>query len=247
MSDEMFRDLFFSNPFRDSGFGDSETARNFGVSNEILGTPMSSCGSLSSSDAGAEEDGSGKEKEKAMKDMEDGGESSKAAGKAKKKETEPRFAFMTKTEIDHLEDGYRWRKYGQKAVKNSIFPRSYYRCTTPNCGVKKRVERSFQDPSIVITTYEGQHNHPIAAMLRGNLSAAAAFPPSMLAPMPVVGGAGFLPKPLSDPSGNSQVVGGDGYVYSQSSFGYPYNEQQSEYGVLQDIFPSPSSFFNRQS
>lgn len=30
---------------------------------------------------------------------------------------------MTKSEVDHLEDGYRWRKYGQKAVKNSPFPR----------------------------------------------------------------------------------------------------------------------------
>lgn len=36
---------------------------------------------------------------------------------------QPRFAFMTKSEIDHLEDGYRWRKYGQKAVKNNNFPR----------------------------------------------------------------------------------------------------------------------------
>jgi len=41
----------------------------------------------------------------------------------KKREREPRFAFMTKSEVDHLEDGYRWRKYGQKAVKNSPFPR----------------------------------------------------------------------------------------------------------------------------
>jgi hypothetical protein len=40
-----------------------------------------------------------------------------------KKQREPRFAFMTKSEVDHLEDGYRWRKYGQKAVKNSPFPR----------------------------------------------------------------------------------------------------------------------------
>jgi hypothetical protein len=30
---------------------------------------------------------------------------------------------MTKSEVDHLEDGYRWRKYGQKAVKNSPYPR----------------------------------------------------------------------------------------------------------------------------
>ncbi|XP_006662206.1 probable WRKY transcription factor 27 [Oryza brachyantha] len=58
------------------------------------------------------------------------------------------------------EDGYRWRKYGQKAVKNSSYPRSYYRCTAPWCGVKKRVERSQQDASMVITTYEGQHTHP---------------------------------------------------------------------------------------
>ncbi|XP_068654982.1 probable WRKY transcription factor 57 [Aristolochia californica] len=71
----------------------------------------------------------------------------------------PRFAFMTKSEVDHLEDGYRWRKYGQKAVKNSPFPRSYYRCTNSKCSVKKRVERSYEDPSIVITTYEGQHCH----------------------------------------------------------------------------------------
>ncbi|AES95817.2 WRKY family transcription factor [Medicago truncatula] len=39
--------------------------------------------------------------------------------KTKEKEREPRFAFMTKSEVDHLDDGYRWRKYGQKAVKNS--------------------------------------------------------------------------------------------------------------------------------
>jgi hypothetical protein len=45
------------------------------------------------------------------------------AKKKEKKPKEPRFAFLTKSEIDHLEDGYRWRKYGQKAVKNSPYPR----------------------------------------------------------------------------------------------------------------------------
>ncbi|KAL9226162.1 hypothetical protein vseg_002006 [Gypsophila vaccaria] len=85
--------------------------------------------------------------------------STKVKKKAQKRVRQPRFAFMTKSEVDHLEDGYRWRKYGQKAVKNSPFPRSYYRCTNSKCTVKKRVERSYEDPTIVITTYEGQHCH----------------------------------------------------------------------------------------
>lgn len=50
----------------------------------------------------------------------------KVKKKGPKKIRQPRFAFMTKSEIDHLEDGYRWRKYGQKAVKNSPFPRLYF-------------------------------------------------------------------------------------------------------------------------
>lgn len=53
----------------------------------------------------------------------------KVKKKGQKRIRQPRFAFMTKSEVDHLEDGYRWRKYGQKAVKNSPFPRfvcTYY-------------------------------------------------------------------------------------------------------------------------
>ncbi|XP_061994049.1 probable WRKY transcription factor 57 [Rosa rugosa] len=87
--------------------------------------------------------------------------------KGQKRIRQPRFAFMTKSEVDHLEDGYRWRKYGQKAVKNSPYPRSYYRCTNSKCTVKKRVERSSEDPTTVITTYEGQHCHHTVAFPRG--------------------------------------------------------------------------------
>ncbi|KAK4430064.1 putative WRKY transcription factor 57 [Sesamum alatum] len=93
--------------------------------------------------------------------------------KVQKRIRQQRFAFVTKSEVDHLEDGYRWRKYGQKAVKNSPFPRSYYRCTNSKCMVKKRVERSYEDPSVVITTYEGQHCHHSVGLgypSRGSLS-----------------------------------------------------------------------------
>jgi hypothetical protein len=40
--------------------------------------------------------------------------------------------------------------------------------------VKKRVERSFQDPAVVITTYEGKHTHPIPSALRGSTHLLAA-------------------------------------------------------------------------
>ncbi|KAJ4779304.1 hypothetical protein LUZ62_063561 [Rhynchospora pubera] len=57
------------------------------------------------------------------------------------------------------DDGYKWRKYGQKAIKNSPNPRSYYRCTNPRCNAKKQVERSTDDPDTLIVTYEGLHLH----------------------------------------------------------------------------------------
>ncbi|KAG1366831.1 putative WRKY transcription factor 3 [Cocos nucifera] len=56
------------------------------------------------------------------------------------------------------DDGYNWRKYGQKMVKGSEFPRSYYRCTHPNCPVKKKVEHSLGG-QITEIIYRGQHNH----------------------------------------------------------------------------------------
>ncbi|KAI3916660.1 hypothetical protein MKW98_026402 [Papaver atlanticum] len=57
------------------------------------------------------------------------------------------------------DDGYKWRKYGQKSIKNSPNPRSYYRCTNPRCSAKKQVERSREDPETLIITYEGLHLH----------------------------------------------------------------------------------------
>lgn len=79
--------------------------------------------------------------------------------KARRKVREPRFCFKTLSDVDVLDDGYKWRKYGQKVVKNTQHPRSYYRCTQDNCRVKKRVERLAEDPRMVITTYEGRHAH----------------------------------------------------------------------------------------
>ncbi|KAL5570773.1 hypothetical protein UlMin_020370, partial [Ulmus minor] len=79
------------------------------------------------------------------------------------KVTKPIFAFRTRSEVDILDDRYKWRKYGKKVVKNSPFPRNYFKCASPGCHVKKRVERDSTDARYVITTYKGNHNHCLPA------------------------------------------------------------------------------------
>nr|AFD22857.1 WRKY transcription factor [Tamarix androssowii] len=78
---------------------------------------------------------------------------------------EPRVLVQSTTEAEILEDGFRWRKYGQKVVKGNPYPRSYYRCTSHKCTVRKHIERVSDDPSSFITTYEGKHNHEMPAKI----------------------------------------------------------------------------------
>ncbi|GAB4860226.1 WRKY transcription factor [Ancistrocladus abbreviatus] len=90
---------------------------------------------------------------------------------------EPRVVVQTPSDIDILDDGYRWRKYGQKVVKGNPNPRSYYKCTYPGCSVRKHVERASHDLRSVITTYEGKHNHDVPAARGSGSHAAARLPP----------------------------------------------------------------------
>ncbi|XP_058080817.1 probable WRKY transcription factor 7 [Magnolia sinica] len=57
-------------------------------------------------------------------------------------------------------DDFSWRKYGQKPIKGSPHPRGYYKCSSVRgCPARKHVERAVDDPSMLIVTYEGEHNH----------------------------------------------------------------------------------------
>lgn len=71
------------------------------------------------------------------------------------------LCLRTKSDKDVLDDGFKWKKYGQKYIKHRIHPRFYFRCRTSGCPVKKQVERCSEDPEYVVTSYNGIHSHTV--------------------------------------------------------------------------------------
>ncbi|XP_076895080.1 putative WRKY transcription factor 53 [Bidens hawaiensis] len=59
-----------------------------------------------------------------------------------------------------INDGFSWRKYGQKDIQGAKFPRSYYRCSyrdVQKCFVTKQVQRRDEDPKVFDIKYKGKH------------------------------------------------------------------------------------------
>ncbi|GMY30508.1 probable WRKY transcription factor 53 [Fagus crenata] len=119
-----------------------------GVTPGVPGSPISVNGSPGS-----------EEFEKGLKDQQELNDVSK------KRKILPRWTDQVRVNSGNglegpHDDGYSWRKYGQKDILGAKYPRSYYRCTfriTQNCWATKQVQRSDDDPNLFEITYRGKH------------------------------------------------------------------------------------------
>nr|QIN97364.1 WRKY27 transcription factor [Isatis tinctoria] len=105
----------------------------------------------------------------------DSGESRKRLGVGKGKRgcyTRKKRSHTWTVEARRIdEDKYAWRKYGQKEILNTKFPRSYFRCThkpTQGCKATKQVQKKEQDPNMFQITYIGYHTCHVSEETQAN-------------------------------------------------------------------------------
>ncbi|KAK9704769.1 hypothetical protein RND81_07G009700 [Saponaria officinalis] len=80
---------------------------------------------------------------------------------SKKRKVDEKTVVRVKLEANRGDqppsDSWSWRKYGQKPIRGSPYPRC---STAKGCTAKKQVDRCKDDASHVVITYTSPHNHP---------------------------------------------------------------------------------------
>lgn len=102
-----------------------------------------------------------------------------SAAKSKRRKNQHKKVVQHVKEDGLSSDMWAWRKYGQKPIKGSPYPRSYYRCSSlKGCLARKQMERSRTDPSTFIITYTAEHSHAHPTR-RSSLAGSTRIKPSM--------------------------------------------------------------------
>ncbi|KAI5435406.1 hypothetical protein KIW84_022005, partial [Lathyrus oleraceus] len=77
-------------------------------------------------------------------------------GSYKRRKCADTWSIVSQTTVDN----HSWKKYGQKGIMNSEYPRSYFRCTFKHdhgCLAIKQVQKTQDKPDVYQITYIGIH------------------------------------------------------------------------------------------
>ncbi|KAK0582186.1 hypothetical protein LWI29_022535 [Acer saccharum] len=125
-------------------------------------------------------------------------------------------------------DVWAWRKYGQKPIKGSPYPRGYYRCSSSKgCLARKQVERNRSDPGMFIVTYTAEHNHP-APTHRNSLAGST------------------RQKPLTPTATSTATAGGDSNKPSSSSAKPTFSSSSPATSMEEDTVPQSTKSESRE-
>ncbi|KAK9067949.1 hypothetical protein SSX86_012060 [Deinandra increscens subsp. villosa] len=152
----------------------------------------------------------------------------------------------------NTDDGYSWRKYGQKDILGAKFPRSYYRCTyryIHQCMARKQVQRTDEDPMVFEITYRGQHTcNPTATKSVAPPKSPEKYETGQTNHQPLPQKSGEMlsnfRENLKVSTSDSDAMVSNSFAFPSASFGSIENDQQFDflnelnYDFLQGYSPS---------
>ncbi|KAA8522453.1 hypothetical protein F0562_013186 [Nyssa sinensis] len=168
------------------------------------------------------------------------------ASKSKRRKNQQRRVLQVTAE-GLSSDTWAWRKYGQKPIKGSSYPRSYYRCSSSKgCLARKQVERSHSDPGMFIITYTAEHSHTqpthrnsLAGTTRHKLSSTVKTPNTGNFDMPTAKDYSYSPISTAAPSPTtplSATIEGEFIHQAVKKESREEDEQTLEDMILSDDF-----------